>query len=79
MEEDHRRHIRELRARAMRLPLQPGVYLMHDASGEIIYIGKAKTLKNGSGLAVIGLIFSILGFAITAFVWIYVLVTVNTL
>lgn len=46
MEEDHRRHIRELRARAMRLPLQPGVYLMHDASGEIIYIGKAKTLKN---------------------------------
>ena len=41
MEEDHRRHIRELRARAMRLPLQPGVYLMHDASGEIIYIGKA--------------------------------------
>ena len=46
MEEDHRRHIRELRARAMRLPLQPGVYLMHDASGEIIYIGKAKALKN---------------------------------
>ena len=46
MEEDHRRHIRELRARAMRLPLQPGVYLMHDDSGEIIYIGKAKTLKN---------------------------------
>ena len=40
---------------------------------------KAKTLKNGSGLSVIGLIFSILGFAITAFVWIYVLVTVNTL
>ena len=40
---------------------------------------KAKTLKNGSGLAVIGLIFSILGFSITAFVWIYVLVTVNTL
>ena len=46
MEEDRRRHIRELRARAMRLPLQPGVYLMHDASGEIIYIGKAKALKN---------------------------------
>ena len=40
------RHIRELRARAMRLPLQPGVYLMHDKTGKIIYIGKAKALKN---------------------------------
>ena len=39
-------HIKELRARAMRLPLHPGVYIMHDKSGEIIYIGKAKALKN---------------------------------
>ncbi|HCW80585.1 MAG TPA: excinuclease ABC subunit C, partial [Ruminococcaceae bacterium] len=30
----------------MRLPLHPGVYLMHDKSGKIIYIGKAKALKN---------------------------------
>ncbi len=30
----------------MKLPLLPGVYLMHDKSGEIIYIGKAKALKN---------------------------------
>ena len=30
----------------MRLPLHPGVYLMHDKSGQIIYIGKAKALKN---------------------------------
>ncbi len=30
----------------MKLPLSPGVYLMHDKSGEIIYIGKAKALKN---------------------------------
>ncbi len=43
---DHERHIRELRRRAMRLPLHPGVYLMHDKSGKIIYIGKAKALKN---------------------------------
>lgn len=28
------------------LPLLPGVYLMHDASGTIIYVGKAKKLKN---------------------------------
>ena len=43
---DHEKHIRELRARAMRLPLHPGVYLMHDRSDKIIYIGKAKALKN---------------------------------
>lgn len=28
------------------LPESPGVYIMHDKSGEIIYIGKAKVLKN---------------------------------
>lgn len=36
----------ELRKKAMALPLLPGVYIMHDKSGEIIYIGKAKALKN---------------------------------
>lgn len=44
--DEQKRHIRELRARAMRLPLSPGVYLMHDKTGKIIYIGKAKALKN---------------------------------
>lgn len=39
-------HLKELRAKAMRLPLHPGVYIMHDKSGNIIYIGKAKALKN---------------------------------
>ena len=43
---DQEKHKKELRARAMRLPLSPGVYLMHDRSGKIIYIGKAKALKN---------------------------------
>ncbi len=43
---EHEKHIKELRARAMRLPLHPGVYLMHDKFGKIIYIGKAKALKN---------------------------------
>ena len=28
------------------LPLAPGVYLMMDASGKVIYVGKAKKLKN---------------------------------
>ncbi len=36
----------ELRKKAMALPLLPGVYIMHGKDGEIIYIGKAKTLKN---------------------------------
>lgn len=36
----------QLRKKAMALPLLPGVYIMHDKSGKIIYIGKAKILKN---------------------------------
>jgi len=36
----------ELRAKAMKLPLTPGVYIMHNKSNDIIYIGKAKALKN---------------------------------
>ncbi|MDD6703493.1 MAG: GIY-YIG nuclease family protein, partial [Clostridiaceae bacterium] len=30
----------------MSLPLTPGVYLMKNTKGEIIYVGKAKKLKN---------------------------------
>ncbi len=36
----------KLREKAMRLPETPGVYLMHNAARNIIYIGKSKTLKN---------------------------------
>lgn len=32
--------------RAMELPLRPGVYIMLDGGGDVIYIGKAKALKN---------------------------------
>lgn len=35
-----------LRKKAMSLPLLPGVYIMKNADGKIIYIGKAKALKN---------------------------------
>ena len=38
--------LRELKAQANRLPLSPGVYIMKNKSGEVIYIGKAKALKN---------------------------------
>ncbi len=37
---------KRLRKKAMSLPLRPGVYLMKDKTGGIIYIGKAKALKN---------------------------------
>ena len=40
------RKLTELRQKAMALPLEPGVYIMKDAGGNIIYIGKAKKLKN---------------------------------
>lgn len=38
--------LKELRAKAMALPLSPGVYIMKNNGGKIIYIGKAKALKN---------------------------------
>ena len=37
---------KELRKKAMALPLQPGVYIMKNKDRKIIYIGKAKKLKN---------------------------------
>lgn len=37
---------KELRKKAMALPLQPGVYIMKNKEKKIIYIGKAKALKN---------------------------------
>ncbi|MFI3314015.1 MAG: GIY-YIG nuclease family protein, partial [Eubacteriales bacterium] len=36
----------ELKDKARTLPLEPGVYLMTDKQGAIIYVGKAKKLKN---------------------------------
>ena len=36
----------ELKDKALSLPLKPGVYLMMDKSGTVIYVGKAKALKN---------------------------------
>ena len=36
----------ELKEKALSLPLAPGVYIMQDKSNEVIYVGKAKKLKN---------------------------------
>lgn len=36
----------ELKEKALSLPLAPGVYVMKDADDKVIYVGKAKKLKN---------------------------------
>ncbi|MBQ8321327.1 MAG: excinuclease ABC subunit UvrC [Clostridia bacterium] len=36
----------QLREKANSLPAVPGVYIMKDAGGEVIYVGKSKKLKN---------------------------------
>ena len=36
----------ELKEKALSLPLAPGVYIMRDKSDSVIYVGKAKKLKN---------------------------------
>ena len=36
----------ELKDKALSLPYEPGVYIMQDKTGTVIYVGKAKKLKN---------------------------------
>ncbi|MBR2432183.1 MAG: GIY-YIG nuclease family protein, partial [Clostridia bacterium] len=38
--------IEKLRDKANSLPTCPGVYVMKDSAGEVIYVGKSKKLKN---------------------------------
>lgn len=38
--------LHSLREKSMKLPMTPGVYIMKNKQGKIIYIGKAKKLKN---------------------------------
>ena len=39
-------HINDLKDTALKLPLSPGVYIMRDKQNRVIYVGKAKKLKN---------------------------------
>ena len=41
----------QLKEKAHDLPRKPGVYIMKDKDGTIIYVGKAKALKNRKGTA----------------------------
>ncbi len=38
--------LKSLKEQANKLPLSPGVYIMKNKRGEVIYVGKAKALKN---------------------------------
>ena len=38
--------IEELKKKALSLTLQPGVYLMMDKTGKVIYVGKSRSLRD---------------------------------
>ena len=38
--------MQRLHSEALQLPETPGVYIMHDASDKIIYVGKSRNLRN---------------------------------
>ena len=47
--------LEELREKSRALPLAPGVYLMMNKAGEVIYVGKAKKLRNRVSQYFVGL------------------------
>src|SRR6187549_1148369 len=40
---------RQAAAKVRQFPREPGVYLMKDSAGRVIYVGKAKTLRSRAG------------------------------
>ena len=46
--------VERLKARIKELPDRPGVYLHKNAEGEVIYVGKARNLRNRVGSYVVG-------------------------
>ncbi len=47
--DDHRLGFDEAAAKVRRFPTEPGVYLLKDAAGRVIYVGKAKNLRSRAG------------------------------
>lgn len=45
-QQEHDDRIEVLRLQALNAPREPGVYLMRDSGGVVIYVGKAKSLKD---------------------------------
>ena len=43
---DNEKAVFDIESELKKLPAKPGVYIMHDASDQIIYVGKAVSLKN---------------------------------
>ncbi len=43
--EERKRNFEKARGKARALPLNPGVYMMKDETGTVIYVGKAKSLR----------------------------------
>lgn len=39
-------NVNEIKEKVKNVPLSPGVYIMRNADGEVIYVGKSKALKN---------------------------------
>ena len=42
-------NINHIKEKLKKLPMTPGVYLMKNSDGSIIYVGKSKVLKNRVG------------------------------
>src|SRR5690242_6058582 len=46
--------LERLKARVKEIPDRPGVYLHKDAAGEVIYVGRARNLRNRVGSYLVG-------------------------
>jgi excinuclease ABC subunit C len=54
MSSQHESRLERLRARLKELPERPGVYLHKNAEEEVIYVGKARNLRNRVGSYIVG-------------------------
>jgi excinuclease ABC subunit C len=54
MAAQHETRLDRLKLRLKELPERPGVYLHKNAEGEVIYVGKARNLRNRVGSYIVG-------------------------